>query len=74
MEKRRSMREAEMDRMKFTGLDARPEKRLSLMPVVKGLERRTKFIECRVTPELPFLRIRRTSLTHGAVMMYNGES
>jgi hypothetical protein len=30
-------------------------------------------LECKVVPEQPLLRIRRTSLTHGAVMLYNGE-
>jgi trafficking protein particle complex subunit 9 len=88
IEKRRTMKEAELDRFKFTGLDARPaereKKRLSLVasaaaaatataPTSKETES-VRFIECRVVPELPLLRIRRTSLTHGAVMMYSGES
>jgi hypothetical protein len=86
IEKRRTMKEAELDRYKFTGLDARPaereKKRLSLAasavatataPTSKETEG-VRFVECRVVPELPLLRIRRTSLTHGAVMMYSGES
>lgn len=32
-----------------------------------------RFVELKVVPEQPFLRIRRTSLTHGAVMLYEGE-
>lgn len=32
------------------------------------------FAELRVVPEQPHLRIRRTSLTHGAVMLYEGET
>ncbi|KAG8836757.1 hypothetical protein FRC18_010798 [Serendipita sp. 400] len=85
MEKRRTMKEAELDRFKFTGLDARPshreKKRLSFavttgaQPTTTSNEPApTKFVECRVVPEQPLLRIRRTSLTHGAVMMYDGES
>lgn len=78
MEKRRSMKEAEQDRFKFTGLDARPlereKKRLSQAGPPPAVEKKTKFVECYVVPEQPLLRIRRTSLTHGAVMMYDGES
>lgn len=33
-----------------------------------------RFLECKVVPEQPLLRIRRTSLTHGALMLYNGET
>lgn len=32
-----------------------------------------QFLECKVVPEQPLLRIRRTSVTHGAVMLYDGE-
>jgi trafficking protein particle complex subunit 9 len=83
IEKRRSMKEAELDRFKFTGLDARPaekeKKRLSLTAAAAAAGALkepvpTRFVECKVVPEQPLLRIRRTSLTHGAVMMYDGES
>jgi hypothetical protein len=85
IEKRRSMKEAELDRFKFTGLDARPaekeKKRLSLTAAAAAAAAGTlkeptptRFVECKVVPEQPLLRIRRTSLTHGAVMMYDGES
>jgi trafficking protein particle complex subunit 9 len=87
MEKRKSMQEAEADRFKYSGLEARPNEkekmRLSMItapgntesatPAVKKDTPAVRFIECRVVPELPFLRIRRTSLTHGAVMLYDGE-
>jgi hypothetical protein len=33
-----------------------------------------QFVELKVVPEQPLLRIRRTSLTHGAVMLYEGET
>ena len=32
-----------------------------------------RYLEVRVVPEQPSLRIRRTSLTNGAVMLYDGE-
>jgi trafficking protein particle complex subunit 9 len=77
------MKEAELDRFKFTGLDARPtekeKKRLSITTAgaAAGTLKEpvpTRFVECKAVPEQPLLRIRRTSLTHGAVMMYDGES
>jgi hypothetical protein len=73
------MKEAELDRFKFTGLDARPtekeKKRLSVTAAGTSKDPApTRFVECKVVPEQPLLRIRRTSLTHGAVMMYDGES
>jgi hypothetical protein len=43
--------------------------------VASSLSKRTipKFLECTVVPEQPLLRIRWSSLIHGAVMLYNGE-
>jgi trafficking protein particle complex subunit 9 len=32
-----------------------------------------RFLHCNVVGEQPLLRIRRTSLTHAAVMLYDGE-
>ncbi|KAF8522281.1 TRAPP II complex [Hysterangium stoloniferum] len=79
--KRKSAWQAEVDRIKETGLDARPwirNKRLSLAkPKIsktsKGVAQMS-FIQCTVVPQQPLMRIRRTSLTHGAVMMYDGET
>lgn len=77
------MRVAEIERAKWTGLDARPAKEkerksLSALPGApeksEKLEKAMKFLECKVVPEQPLLRVRRTSLTHGAVMLYDGES
>jgi hypothetical protein len=76
MSRRRSASECEIGRSKYSGLDSRPWERVvmranaepgtpSNMPV--------RFLQCKVVPEQPLLRIRRTSLTHGAVMLYNGE-
>ena len=33
-----------------------------------------RYLEVQVVPEQPTLRIRRTSLTNGAVMLYDGET
>lgn len=82
-EKRRSMRVSEIERTKWTGLDARPAKEkerkgLSALPGASEKpekpEKAMRFLECKVVPEQPLLRVRRTSLTHGAVMLYDGES
>ena len=85
-ERLRSASLAEMGRSKYSGLDARPsereKKRLSTVPAsaagagsaAEKSQAVQKFLECKVVPEQPLLRIRRTSLTHGAVMLYDGES
>lgn len=55
------------DRVKATGLDhfhASEEK----APV-----RSIRYLACKVVPEQPLIRIRSTSLTHGALMLYDGE-
>ncbi|KAI0797912.1 TRAPP II complex [Abortiporus biennis] len=76
--RRRSAIECEKDRSKYAGLDSRPwekslEKRSSLTQAINK-QNNVRFLQCTVVPEQPLLRIRRTSLTHGAVMLYNGES
>ncbi|CAE6441631.1 unnamed protein product [Rhizoctonia solani] len=71
IEKRRSKRMDEMVRVKASGLDARRQSTLISEPSVQ--ERKEEFLECRVVPQLPLLRVRRTSLTHGALMLYAGE-
>ena len=77
------MRVAEIERTKWTGLDARPAKEkerrcLSALPgaseKLEKSEKVMRFLGCKVVPEQPLLRVRRTSLTHGAVMLYDGES
>jgi trafficking protein particle complex subunit 9 len=75
--RRRSTLDCEMGRFKYSGLDFRSwkktGKRLSLEMSSKD-KRPAQFLECKVIPEQPLLRIRRTSLVHGAVMLYNGET
>ncbi|KAG8710483.1 hypothetical protein FRC09_000112, partial [Ceratobasidium sp. 395] len=70
-EKRRSTRLDELVRVKASGLDAR--RRSTLLTGIPPVDRKQEFIECRVVPQLPLLRVRRTSLTHGALMLYAGE-
>ncbi|KAF9482780.1 hypothetical protein BDN70DRAFT_874562 [Pholiota conissans] len=39
----------------------------------QGPESPFRFLECKVIRDQPLLRIRRTSVTHGALMLYDGE-
>jgi hypothetical protein len=82
--RRRSAMECEFGRSKYSGLTAHSwamavEKRNSIpvalakRKVGSGMEKAVRYMEFKVVPELPLMRIRRTSLTHGAVMLYNGE-
>jgi hypothetical protein len=80
--RRRSAVQNEAVRHKYGGLDSRPwelaAKRVSVSASGTGTGTGSagvsmRFLECVVVPEQPLLRIRRTSLTHGAVMLYNGE-
>lgn len=72
--RRRSAISCEYGRWKYSGLECFPsaqtKKRASGTIQPAG---QTRFLECQVVPELPLLRIRRTSVTHGAVMLYEGE-
>jgi trafficking protein particle complex subunit 9 len=73
--RRRSEIVCESGRVKQAGLDSRPwekGKRASTV-VSSSLRHSPRFSQCQVVLEQPLLRIRRTSLTHGAVMLYNGE-
>ncbi|KAH9951944.1 TRAPP II complex [Amylocystis lapponica] len=74
----RSALECEEGRSKRAGLESRPwmngSKRTSQIAGSSSSKHPLKFLECKVVPEQPLLRIRRTSLTHGAVMLYNGET
>jgi hypothetical protein len=71
--KRRSIL-SESGRCKYSGLERLPwpeaQKHESLQ---SSLRSSFRFVECRVIPEQPLLRIRRTSVTHGALMLYDGE-
>lgn len=81
--KRRSAMECESGRSKYSGLAAHSwskvvEKRNSVPAATtkkraSAAKKVVRYMEFKVVPELPLMRIRRTSLTHGAVMLYNGE-
>ncbi|CCM02371.1 uncharacterized protein FIBRA_04466 [Fibroporia radiculosa] len=65
----------EAGRSKRSGLDSRPWKRVDKQAKRQSARTTTiRYLECNVVPEQPLLRIKRTSLTHGAVMLYDGET
>ncbi|KAJ7709879.1 TRAPP II complex [Mycena rosella] len=75
--RKRATLECEVGRSKYSGLDCFPwekaSKRASTQMTAPTTKAALRFLEYSVVPEQPLLRIRRTSVTHGAVMMYNGE-
>jgi trafficking protein particle complex subunit 9 len=74
LSRRRSAMDCEIGRSKYSGLDSRPWERAVQRTSASIIKQKSfRFLECKVVPEQPLLRIRRTSLTHGAVMLYNGE-
>ncbi|KAG8937942.1 hypothetical protein FRC00_008884 [Tulasnella sp. 408] len=77
-DRRKSILDAESLRTKSSGLAARPEerskRRQSLVEAAKAAPPATQtFLTCKVVEEQPLLRFRRTTLSHGAVMLYDGE-
>jgi hypothetical protein len=74
LSRRRSAIECETNRSKYAGLDSRPWERANKRTSTSTISKKSfHLMECKVVPEQPLLRIRRTSLTHGALMLYNGE-
>ncbi|KAG2134424.1 TRAPP II complex [Suillus bovinus] len=73
--RRQSAVRCETGRTKYWGLDSLPWKKNTkrLSTLLPSLKNPPQFLQCVVVPEQPLLRIRWTSLTHGAVMLYNGE-
>ncbi|CDZ96830.1 Targeting complex (TRAPP) subunit [Phaffia rhodozyma] len=86
-QKRESIRKDTERTVKLSGLNARPTERkrrestwLANAPEkVKARmslgedDELANYLTCEVVPEQPLLRIRGTSLTHGAIMLYAGE-
>ncbi|KAF8163323.1 TRAPP II complex [Crassisporium funariophilum] len=74
--KRRAI-SSEIGRSKSSGLDryhwTKAQKHASPQPKETELGSLFRFLECKVVPEQPLLRIRRTSVTHGGLMLYDGE-
>jgi hypothetical protein len=74
--RKRSAMQCERGRSKYSGLDSFPwEKAKKRGSIRISIPRREslRFLECRVVEEQPLLRVRRSSVTHGALMLYNGE-
>jgi hypothetical protein len=79
--------EARMSRLDFAGLTGEEEgsKRSSVQSgygngsaagtpgSLYKLEEGEKWLECQVVPEQPLLWVKKSSLTHGTVMLYDGE-
>ncbi|KAF5391257.1 hypothetical protein D9757_001865 [Collybiopsis confluens] len=75
MARERSSVLCDAGRSKYSGLESFPWERKDQL-VNKESSRTSKamsFLECLVVPEQPLLRIRRTTATHGALMLYDGE-
>jgi hypothetical protein len=75
--KRESIRLDKDKGMKLTGLEARPSERRKREGGEIGAGGNGPvegaYLTCEVVKEQPMLRIRSTSLTHGAMMLYDGE-
>ncbi|WWC88812.1 uncharacterized protein L201_003725 [Kwoniella dendrophila CBS 6074] len=76
-DKRKSRIKSDLARTKKQGLDARYD--LNERSKLNKRDNQThesgsKCLECKVVDELPLAWIKRTSLTHGTVMLYNGET
>ena len=69
------MQVLEQGRVKWPGLFARPghDPTTSGTVDVAAVPSIARFLECKIVPSQPLLKIRRTSLTHGALMLYDGE-
>lgn len=66
---------SENGRSKYAGLKGCLSQKRSSTPTTE-LSAGTstfRFLECKVVPDQPLLRIRRSSVTHGALMLYDGE-
>ncbi|KAJ3516627.1 hypothetical protein NLJ89_g1004 [Agrocybe chaxingu] len=74
--RKRRMIHSESGRSKFSGLARYPWTRTQKHKSAQSAETAAgsfRFLECKVVPEQPLLRIRRTTVTHGALMLYDGE-
>ncbi|KAF9464726.1 TRAPP II complex [Collybia nuda] len=76
--KSRSILACEIGRFKYSGFEFLPWEKYSRGKLKQPVQSKStiippRFLECKVVPEQPLLRIRRTSVTHGAVMLYDGE-
>lgn len=78
LSRKKSMLACESGRSKYSGIDSFPwekkERDMRTQASLTTVANSVRFLECKVVPEQPLLRIRRTSVTHGAVMLYDGET
>ncbi|KAG8935684.1 hypothetical protein FRC02_006960 [Tulasnella sp. 418] len=75
--RKKAIRDSQIGRTKFSGLEARENERAKrstgLETSKSSRDWKPEFLSCKVVEEQPYLRIRRTTLTQGAVMLYDGE-
>lgn len=71
-DKRKSRLSMEGGKVKRSGVDARLS--LSTYGAEAEEEGEGKWLECVIIEEQPLVWIRKTSLTHGTVMLYHGET
>ena len=79
LSRKKSMSACETGRSKYSGIECFPWEKKTRYTRTHSSSATTaakpfRFLECKVVPEQPSLRIRRTSVTHGAVMLYDGET
>jgi hypothetical protein len=76
LSRKNSMLACETGRSKYSGIECFPweKKKRTKLTSTTTIAKSIRFLECKVVPEQPLLRIRRTSVTHGAVMLYDGET
>ena len=70
--KRRSRVQAEVMKTKRQGLSARQS--MIVTEEIKDAKDTHRWLECTVVEEQPLLWIKKTSLSHGTIMLYNGET
>lgn len=78
LSRKRGAIDCERGRSKYSGLDCFPWEKVNKRASTRLATNSSKatpfqFLQCTVVPEQPLLQIRRTSVTHGAVMLYDGE-
>jgi trafficking protein particle complex subunit 9 len=78
LSRKKSMLACEVGRLKYSGIESFPwekeKRRVRMQSASTTAAKSFRFLECKVVPEQPLLRIRRTSVTHSAVMLYDGET
>ena len=75
--RKKSALTCESERAKHPGLGSQPWARPPIRTRAETKSARNsspvQLLEFKVVPELPLMRIRRTSVMHGALMLYEGE-